>query len=179
MHPIDIQTALDSMVILCDSRERPTAAYKRRLASMGRPYERVALTSGDYSAKVTLPDGMPYSFADKVAIERKMSANEISGNFTRGRDRFKREFDRFTQAGGKLYLLIERADWGSIIRHQYDTQFDPKAFIASLMAWQARYNTHVLFCDPEDTGYLIERILYYEVKERLERGDADAAINSE
>lgn len=174
MHPVEVQNTLDSMIILCDTREQPTSDYKRRLEAMGRPYERVALVSGDYSAKVTLPDGTPYSFADKVAVERKMSANEISGNFTRGRDRFKREFERFTGAGGKLYLLIERADWGSILRHQYDTQFDPKAFIASLMAWQARYDAHILFCQPEDTGHLIERILYYEVKERLERGEADA-----
>ena len=173
MHPIEVEESLSSMVILCDTREQPTRAYKRRLEAMGRPYERVTLISGDYSARVTLPDGTPYSFADKVAIERKMSANEISSNFTRGRDQFKREFDRFTAAGGKLYLLIERTDWGSILRHQYNTQFAPKSFIASLMAWQARYNTQILFCQPEDTGHLIERILYYEIKERLERGDAD------
>lgn len=171
MHPVEIRDVLASMVILYDSRERETPALKKRLNATGRPVERVALVSGDYSCKIVLPDGTGASLAGKICIERKMSLTEVSQNFTKHRDRFIREFERFREMGGKPYLLIENASWEDVINHKYRSQFDPKAFIASLMAWQARYGTHVLFCKPETTGYLMERVFYYEVKEMLERGD--------
>ena len=171
MHPIEIRDTLASMTLLVDSREKDTPALRKRLNATGRPVDRVALTSGDYSCKIVLPDGTGVSLADKLIIERKMSLTEISANFTKHRDRFIREFDRFAATGGKPYLLIENASWEDVINHKYRTQFDPKAFIASLMAWQARYGTHILFCKPETTGYLMERVFYYEVKEMLERGD--------
>lgn len=173
MHPIEIQNTLDSMTILVDTREHPTAAYFERLVQMRRPNKRVMLLSGDYSAECVMPNGETVSFMDKIAIERKMSANEISSNFTHGRERFVREFERYKAGGGMIFILIEKSDWGKIRRHEYDTQFNPASFIASLMTWQARYNAHIVFCSPDDTGFLIERILYYQVKELLERGDYD------
>ena len=171
MHPVEIKDTLATMVILVDSREKDTPALRKRLNATGLPVDRGALTSGDYSCKIVLPDGTGISLADKLIIERKMSLTEISANFTKHRDRFIREFDRFAATGGKPYLLIENASWEDVINHKYRTQFEPKAFIASLMAWQARYGTHILFCKPETTGYLMERVFYYEVKEMLERGD--------
>lgn len=173
MHPVDIQSCLDSMTLLLDTREQPTKALQRRLEVIGLPHERVALKSGDYSAKTILPDGREWSLADKVVVERKMSLNEISQNFTRGRDRFSREFDRFALAGGKIYLLIEGGSYEKIMAHKYRTQFAPEAFLASLFAWQARYNAEIIFCEPETSGYLIRKILHYELRERLERGEAD------
>lgn len=171
MHPVEIKDTLATLTILYDSREHLTPALGKRLNDTGRPVERAALVSGDYSCKIVLPDGTGVSLADKLVIERKMGLNEISQNFTKNRERFIREFERFRAMGGKPYLLIENASWEDVINHKYRTQFEPKAFIASLMAWQARYGTHVLFCKPETTGYLMERVFYYEVKEMLERGD--------
>lgn len=171
MHPVEIKDTLATLTILFDSREKDTPALRKRLNATGRPVERVALTSGDYSCKIVLPDGTGVSMADKLIIERKMAADELTQNFTKYRDRFIREFDRFKALGGKPYLLIENTSWEDIINHKYRSKLDPKAFIASLMAWQARYGTHILFCKPETTGYLMERVFYYEVKEMLERGD--------
>lgn len=171
MHPVEIKDTLATMVILVDSREHDTPALRKRLNATGRPVDRVALTSGDYSCKIVLPDGTGVSLAEKLTIERKMGADELTQNFTKHRDRFIREFDRFKALGGKPYLLIENTSWEDIINHKYRSKLDPKAFIASLMAWQARYGTHILFCKPETTGYLMERVFYYEVKEMLERGD--------
>lgn len=173
MHPVEVKETLASMVIYCDSREQNTKALQRRLNSMGRPVERIALSSGDYSCKVTLPSKKEVSFADKVIIERKMSVDEICGNFTRNRKRFVNEFERFKAKGGKPYLLIEDASWETIFSGAYRSKVSPQALFASLLAWQARYNAHVLFCDPESSGKLIASVLYYEVKEALERGDFD------
>ena len=171
MHPVEIKDTLATLTILFDSREKDTPALRKRLNATGRPVERVALTSGDYSCKIVLPDGTGVSMAGKLCVERKMGAVAITKNFTKHRDRFIREFERFKALGGKPYLLIENTSWEDIINHKYRSKLDPNAFIASLMAWQARYGTHVLFCKPETTGYLIERVFYYEVKEMLERGD--------
>lgn len=173
MHPVDVKDALESMVIYCDSREQNTKSLQRRLESMGRPVERIALPSGDYSCKITLPNGKDVSFVDRVMVERKMGVDEICGNFTRNRDRFIREFDRFKAKGGKPYLLIEDTDWPMIFNGSYRSKVNPNALIASLMAWQARYDAHIMFCESSYSGQLIERILYYEVKEALERGDFD------
>lgn len=173
MHPIDIQSTLDSMIILCDTREQDTPKLRRRLEDTGRPFERAALPSGDYSAKFTLPDGTKYSLKEIVCVERKMNLDEICGNFTRGRKRFVREFDRMRKKGGKLYLLIENGDWEKILNGKYQSQFSPKAFTASILAWCARYQSQIFFCKPESTGVLIQKILYYEMKELLERGELD------
>ena len=173
MHPVDVKSTLDTMTILVDTREQDTPKLHRRLEDMGRPYERAALTSGDYSAKFILPDGAEYSLADRLAVERKMGLDEICGNYTRGRDRFRREFDRMAEKGGKLYLIIENATWENVLAGKYRSQLSPSCLIASLMAWNSRYGTQILFCKPETTGILIQKILYYEMKEILERGELD------
>lgn len=176
MHPIDIQNCLSNMVIIYDTREQETAALHKRLKSMQCPHKRQKLDSGDYSCECTLPNGTIYSLADKVVIERKMSADEICSNFTRGRQRFVREFDRLKSTGGKPYLLIENASWEDIFAGNYRSQLNPMALVASLKAWEARYGTHILFCTPRLTGQLIYKTLYYELKERLESGVVDELL---
>lgn len=176
MHPIDIQNCLSNMVIIYDTREQETAALHKRLKSMQCPHKRQKLDSGDYSCECTLPNGTIYSLADKVVIERKMSADEICSNFTRGRQRFVREFDRLKSTGGKPYLLIENTCWEDIFAGNYRSQLNPMALVASLKAWEARYGTHILFCTPKLTGQLIYKTLYYELKERLESGVVDELL---
>ena len=50
-------------------------------------------------------------FNDKIAIERKANSEEISGNLTNGRERFKREFDR---GDSKIRVLIEDSSYKDI-----------------------------------------------------------------
>ena len=100
MTPFEVRDCLSSMTVIYDTREQETAALHRRLKSMQCPHKRQKLDSGDYSCECTLPNGIIYSLADKVVIERKMSADEICSNFTRGRKRFVREFDRLKSTGG-------------------------------------------------------------------------------
>ena len=168
MHPVEIKQTLDSMIILVDTREQETNALKKRLQAAGKPWERVCLPSGDYSAKITMPDGKSISFSDKIAIERKMSLDEICGNFTKGRDRFKREFERMKESGGRMYIIIENATWENVLSGKYRSQFSPAALTANILAWSARYNTNIIFCKPESTGKLIYKTLYYEIKEFIE-----------
>jgi hypothetical protein len=54
----------------------------------------------------------------------------------------------------------------------------PKALIASMLAWLARYNCQLIFCRAETSGRLIFDVLYREAKERLERGDFDDTVST-
>lgn len=165
----DIDDALASMVIIYDTREQPTPALMRRLSAFPCETRREMCGFGDYSAACTLPDGTEFSLNGVVAVERKMSLDELSRNFTANRERFAREFARATENGGKLYLLVENASWDMVFAGRYKTKFNKEAYVASLMAWQARYGTQIIFCTSEISPMVIYKVLRYELKERLER----------
>lgn len=171
MTPPEIEKSLESMTVLVDTREQETLALRRRLDKMPCPKKRAKLPSGDYSAKCTLPDGTEFSLENKIAVERKMSVDEICANFCRGRERFKNEFDRFHAVGGKLYILVEDACWEKIFANAYETKMSPESLAASLLAWSARYNAQIVFCDAFYSGILIYKILYSELREHLKRLD--------
>lgn len=169
MHPAEIERALKHFTILVDTREQPTATYKRRLKSMGVPLHRQKLDYGDYSAQIKLPDGFLYSLNDKVCVERKMNLDEICACFTKQRPRFIREFERAKEAGARIYLLIENADYEKAYSGDYRSQMKPNALTASLLAFQARYDCRIIFCPAQMSGRIIKDILYREMKERLEK----------
>lgn len=163
----EMLVALDGMVCLVDSREQVTPRLQRRLKDIGVPHERQKLNVGDYSAKFPLPDGEWKTV--NVAVERKMSLDELANCYCSGRGRFQREFERAQKAGTKLYLLVENATWENLYAGRYRSHMKPQSFVASLLAWLARYNCQVIFCKPETTGKLIHDTLYREGKEMLER----------
>lgn len=165
----EVNDVLASMVILYDTREQPTPALMRRLSAFPCETRREMCGFGDYSAACTLPDGSELSLNGVVAIERKMSLDELSRNFTASRDRFAREFQRAKDNGGKIYLLVENASWDAVFAGRYKTKFNKESYVASLMAWQARYNTQLIFCTDSIAPLVIYKTLRYELKERLER----------
>lgn len=168
MDHFSVDKALKSLTVIVDTREQPTERAKRRLETIGLPYERKFLPFGDYSAYCILPDGGVYSLEDKVSIERKMDLGEISKNYTRGRARFIAEFKRAEAAGAKIYLLIENADWEKAYSGTYRSRLHPNALTANLLAWLARYNCQIIMCKEETSGKLIHDILHREMKEHLE-----------
>lgn len=163
MHPVDVESALRTMVILCDTREKPTERATARYRRMGVPVIQQKLDYGDYSAKCDALD-----LSHLVTVERKQDLSELSMCFCRERERFRREFERAKKDGVKIYLLIENANLDMIYAHRYKTKMTPQAMIASLFAWLTRYNCSVLFCDELTSGQVIHDVLYRELKERLE-----------
>lgn len=123
-----------------------------------------------------LAAGTELDLSGSVAIERKMDLDELCGCFCRSRDRFEREFIRAKNADAKLYLLIENGTWEKAYAGKYRSRMQPKAFVASLTAWLARYNCQIIFCEPATTGKLIREVLYRELKERLEVMECPQAI---
>ena len=171
MNPFELESTLDTMKICVDSREHPTAEAKKRWDSFGCNYQIRAIKSGDYTAEFVLPNGDIFPFDDICGIERKMSLTEICGNFCQNRERFIREFERIKEAGAKVYILVEGGSWEQAYNGQYRSKMNPSALIASLTAWMARYNAHIVFCKAETSGKLIKEILYREAKEFFEKLD--------
>lgn len=104
MTPREIETALETMVVIVDTREQDTPRLRARLKAMECPYEREKLDFGDYSAKFSVNGEW---MRPNVSVERKMDFGELAQCFCKGRARFKREFDRAKAAGVKIYLLVE------------------------------------------------------------------------
>lgn len=178
MEGFDIEACLESMEILVDTREQPSDRAKKRYQLFECPYQRATLNYGDYTYNFTLPNGSKYfdtsqTVLGDVVIERKMSLEELSGCFCQSRDRFCNEFERAKSHDAKIYLLTENASWEKLMAHHYRTQFNPKAFLASITSFCARYNITPIFCKEDTSGKLIKEILYRELKERLTLGKYD------
>ena len=176
MGPFEVKAALERMTVLVDTREQSTPRFHKRMDAIGVPYIRRKLDFGYYSAACTLEDGTELDLSGSVAIERKMDLDELCGCFCRSRDRFEREFIRAKNADAKLYLLIENGTWENAYAGKYRSRMQPKALVASLTAWLARYNCQIIFCEPATTGKLIREVLYRELKERLEVMECPQAI---
>lgn len=166
MNPLDLQKVLSTMTIIVDSREHETPEAVKRWSAFGVPWERAKLDSGDYSAVFVLSDNKKWRVP--CCVERKMSLSEICTNFCQNRQRFVNEFERLKQSGERVYLLIENANWEKAYAGRYRSKMRPQALVASLTAWMARYDAHIVFCQPETTPKLIHDILYREAKERLQ-----------
>lgn len=175
MHQFEIDEILKTFSLIADTREQNTPKAKHRFQSFGVPVSRATLNYGDYCGNIII-DGRPlYGLNNRVSppccVERKMSLDELAGNFTRGRKRFEREFERAKAAGAKIFLLVENASWEAIIFHRYKSRMHPSAFMGSLIAWMIRYDITPVFCKADSSGELIKEILYRDIKERLERGE--------
>ena len=170
MTPVDIKSVLDKAVLLVDTREQDTPALHERIERIGLPYRREKLYSGDYSI-ASESDGGEITLSQTVAIERKMSLDELAMCFGTDRPRFVREFDRARERGIRLYMLVENASYENLYNHKYRSRLNPNAFVASLFAFMARYDCRVIFCKAETSPKVIRDILYRELKERLERGE--------
>ena len=173
MTPFELDKTLSTMTCIIDSREKPTPDAKKRWESFGVPYRIQALKSGDYTAEFVVPNGETFSLENICVIERKMSIGELCGNFCQNRARFIREFERIKEAGAKAYIIVEGASWEAIYNHRYHSQMSPQALVASLTAWMARYNAHIIFCRAETFPKLCREILYREAKEILTNMEVD------
>jgi len=178
MRPKDIRAVLESMTVLVDSREQDTERARWRYASIGLPVERCTLDYGDYSYNATLPDGRRIwdtggRIKPTVAIERKMSLDELAECFGNGRDRFEREFSRAMDTGAQMWLLIEGASWENIYDHRYKSRMIPQSLAGSIFAFSRRYGLRLVFCSERTTGRIIRGILTRDLEDRLKAGDFD------
>ncbi len=173
----EIKKLLESMVVLTDTREKMNHQILKYFDTKGIKHEPMKLEHGDYTAMIPKNEELgiyrDIYFNDVIAIERKGSLEELSGNLCQKRTQFENECIR---AKGKLVLMIEGASYEDIIHHRYKTQYTPISFISSIRSFQARYNLHLEFTDKKTAGNSIYYYLYYHVREILKNGELGKAI---
>lgn len=185
MNHFEIEDCLRSMVVLVDTREQDTKRARERYERFPCQYVKQALSYGDYAYNFVLPNGrrfLEYSgheVAAPVVVERKMNLDELAGCFTRSRKRFEAEFQRARDNGARIYLLVENASWEKLLAGKYRSQYNPAAFLASVLAWQIRYGLQLIFCKEETSSTIIYEILKRDLKERLEQGEFDQLMEED
>lgn len=154
---------LADMTIIVDTREQKNEHILQYLRDNRIPYITQKLDTADYS--FILPNYPELNLDKKILIEKKNSLDEIAGNFTKGRERFVREFERVTDE--HMHLLIENATWKKLMKGSYRSKLPPQSFMASLLTWQIRYKCQIWFAGADESPALIHQILKYELMEHL------------
>ena len=135
-----------SIVILTDSREQKNQHITDWFDKKKIPHEVKALSNGDYSFYIPSNEQLnidrPLYFDKQIMVERKNSLEELSSCFTISRTRFEEEL---ATCPAKKYLLIENANYEDIINKKYDTKLSSKAYLASVHAFNHRYNLEIMF----------------------------------
>lgn len=155
--------------MIIDSREKSndwiTSAYNKQ----GISYKVQKLDFADYAPYIPVNEELgiieEISLANHISIERKANLDEIAGNMTKDRERFKREFERHK---GKLILLIEGGSYDDICKANYRSNIKPLSFIGTLHSWNFRHDVHFVFIDKNCSAQYIYYTFYYWLKVYLE-----------
>lgn len=165
----DIKKLTKQIIILVDSREKKNSHILSYFKKQGISYKSEKLDYGDYSFMIPASAaGEDIYFHRSIAIERKASLEELSGNLAQERERFEKEFLKAGNDGCKTYLMVESpGGYSDIIAHRYKTEFTPTAYMASLKTWESRFNCNVQFIDSQYSGYYIVSTFQYFAREML------------
>jgi hypothetical protein len=165
----EIKKLTKQMVILVDSREKRNEHILSYFDKQEIAYKKEKLEYGDYSFMIpATAAGEDIFFHRDIAIERKASLEELSGNLAQERERFEKEFLKAGNDGCKIYLMIESpGGYSDIIGHRYRTEFTPAAYMASLKTWESRFGCNVQFIDNQYSGYYIYSTFSYFAREKL------------
>jgi len=160
---------LKSIVILIDTREQSNKWITDYFDEKKIPYKSKKLNFGDYSYFIPKNDELDIPrdmYMDQIStIERKGSLEELSGNFSKDRDRFEKELSLYK---GKMHLLIENASYDDIYNNNYQTQYNKKSYMGSLHSFALRYDLSLMFMPKKEcSGVFIFCICYYHLKSLL------------
>jgi len=159
-----MSSILADMVIICDSREQRGEHVIEFCEKHLIPYRIEKIDSGDYS--FALPNYEHLLLDYSILVERKSGWDEIAQNFTKGRERFTREFERVPETSA-IHIVVENATWTKMINESYRSRLPHKSFMASLFAWNARYDCPIWTCTRNQAPLIIYEILYYGLREKL------------
>lgn len=160
----DKMDIIQDMVIIVDSRENKWQHIQEYFDVKKIKYRVEKLDVGDYTFE--LPNYSELELDNLFLIERKGSLDELSGNFTKGRLRFQREFERMTE-GQKIHLVLENFTWRKLLNGSYRSKFSSNAYKSSIIAWSIKYDYKVWNVVKEDSGEIIYEILKKELEHVL------------
>lgn len=159
----------ENLTILVDTREQQNQHILNYFDKKKVKYLVKKLDAGDYSLKLTSNTdlGIARDLYFPVMIEKKNSVDELASSF-KDRTRFESEFIRASGSGTKIYLLIEDENgYQNILKGNYRSEYAPKALLASLKAFEARYNITTAFIPKQCSGNFIYYTLRYYLYEYL------------
>jgi DNA excision repair protein ERCC-4 len=143
-------------VIVIDRREQLPLTFGRLQSVPG------TLMTGDYSVR---------GLEELFAVERKSIADTVAGCIGENRERFARELHRLRGYRFKRLLIVGTE--AQILAGQYHSSINPKAVLATLSAFEIRYEVPVVFREtPELAAAQVERWAYWFAREMVE------AVNS-
>lgn len=160
---------LSTITIIIDKREKSNKWITDYFDDKKIPYISKSLSEGDYSffipknEELSIPRDL---FFDKdITIERKASLEELSNNLSNERERFEKELTLFR---GKMFLLIENANYHDIYENNYNTKYNKKSFLGSLHSFNYKYNLSIMFMPKKEiSGVYIYCTFYYYMKSIL------------
>lgn len=143
-------------IIIIDSREQTPLVFRNLASAPG------SLTSGDYS------------FAggeEHFSVERKSIADLVACCAGSNRERFERELHRLRGYRFKRLLIVgTRAE---IEAGGYRSNITPKAVLATLSAFECRYDCPVVFTpDPTAAALQVETWAYWFARETVKAYEA-------
>lgn len=150
----ELKKLLAAITVIVDTREQENQHILDYFNKNKILYEVHKVDAGDYSAKLpAMPElGIARDMYVPVAIEKKNSVDELAASF-KDRTRFENEFIRAQGSGTRIFLLVEDAQgYENIIKGNYRSQYEAKALLASLKAFESRYNFTTAFVDKKLSG---------------------------
>jgi len=157
----------NNIIILIDSREKSFDHIKEKLKKQNIKYKIKKLEYGDYSFEYK-NNKEKINFEDKIVIERKRNLEEMTQSIGEYRDRFERELKRAKDDNCKFYLMIEDGNWRMLKDGVYDTQYNPKPFVATLKTYESRFEyIRINFIDSNLSAWWIYNTFKYYLRECL------------
>lgn len=160
----ELKDLLASMVVLIDSREQQNQHIVQYFDSKRIPYRVKKLETGDYSAVIPKNEqlGIMRDMYIPTVIERKNSVNELASSI---KDRLRFENELIRSQGLRFAMIVEDPNgYENIILGKFRSQYEPKALLASLKTFEARYGFSTVFIPNKASGNYIYHHLYYQVR---------------
>lgn len=152
----NIDPATVRPVVVVDKREQAPLPFRRLQSVQG------TLTTGDYSA---------LGLEKLLAVERKSVADLVGCCTGENRKRFERELHRLR--GFRFKRLVVVGCRAEVEQHRYRGNVSPKAILASLSAWEIRFDVPVVWAGtPEEAGQLVESWIWWTAREIVKESAA-------
>lgn len=163
----EIKELLSTLTMVIDSREQVNDHITDYLNKQQIPFIKRKLDYGDYACYLPKNEalGIMRDMHFPIAIERKNSVDELASTI-KERTRFENELIRSQQSNFVL-LVEDAAGYENIILGNYRSEYNARALLASLKAFEARYNFRTVFVDPRTSGNYIYYTFLYYVREKL------------
>lgn len=153
----EYQELVKSIHIVCTTNEQKNEHIKGFFDKHKINYIERSLKTGDYCFMIPKNDelGFPidYYFTDELTIERKSGLGEIAGNIQN--ETFHYELKRIQNKAHKFLLIEQLGGWHDVIIHQYQNNYNPKSFYATLHTFEVKYGLNICFVPKEEIGLMI------------------------